>query len=349
VVWNFATNTWSKTLKVQVQTLAIEMVYVAGGAFWAGNTNAIINSSFHAQGNTNSPVYIASDDPFTIYWGPSDANSATISNAFPKGYNAFYCMKYEITQGQYTDFLNLLPASQAANRYSSASTGSGYTIGTNTMGAYTNGAADRACNFTSWADEAAFADWSGLRPMTELEFEKACRGPVMPVMNEYAWGSANIWKQTGHSGTVGSGTETALPANANCNGGGGIGTPVRVGIYATGSSSRESAGASYWGIMELSGNLWERLVSVGLAKGRTFTGLMGDGTLSASGDADVLNWPPSNGDGHGWRGAYWNTTVPSTVFCVSDRVNAALGSSWGSRYNESGFRGVRTASSGVGP
>jgi hypothetical protein len=23
-------------------------------------------------------------------------------------------------------------------------------------------------------------DWSGLRPMTEMEFEKSCRGPVFP-------------------------------------------------------------------------------------------------------------------------------------------------------------------------
>jgi hypothetical protein len=28
--------------------------------------------------------------------------------------------------------------------------------------------------------------------MTELEYEKACRGPLMPVANEYAWGTTTI-------------------------------------------------------------------------------------------------------------------------------------------------------------
>ena len=28
----------------------------------------------------------------------------------------------------------------------------------------------------SWSDMSAYLDWSGLRPMTELEYEKACRG-----------------------------------------------------------------------------------------------------------------------------------------------------------------------------
>jgi hypothetical protein len=41
---------------------------------------------------------------------------------------------------------------------------------------------------------AAFADWSGLRPMSELEYEKACRGYNTPaVPNEYAWGNAKLF------------------------------------------------------------------------------------------------------------------------------------------------------------
>ena len=37
-----------------------------------------------------------------------------------------------------------------------------------------------------------YLDWAGLRPMTELEYEKICRGPSAPVAGEYAWGSTTI-------------------------------------------------------------------------------------------------------------------------------------------------------------
>ena len=46
--------------------------------------------------------------------------------------------------------------------------------------------------YMCWADCATYADWAGLRPMTELEFEKACRGPLKPVPDEYAWGTAAV-------------------------------------------------------------------------------------------------------------------------------------------------------------
>jgi len=38
----------------------------------------------------------------------------------------------------------------------------------------------KAVNYISWSDLTAYADWAGLRPITELEYEKACRGPVKP-------------------------------------------------------------------------------------------------------------------------------------------------------------------------
>ena len=44
----------------------------------------------------------------------------------------------------------------------------------------------------SWPDLCAYADWAALRPMTELEYEKACRGPNNPVLGEYAWGNTSI-------------------------------------------------------------------------------------------------------------------------------------------------------------
>lgn len=45
--------------------------------------------------------------------GYSGDMSGPIPAAFPKGYNAFYLMKYEISQGQLTDFFNFLDPGMA--------------------------------------------------------------------------------------------------------------------------------------------------------------------------------------------------------------------------------------------
>ena len=50
---------------------------------------------------------------------------------------------------------------------------------------------DRPANFISWDDGCAFADWAGLRPYTELEFEKACRGQKKPIPADFPWGTAS--------------------------------------------------------------------------------------------------------------------------------------------------------------
>lgn len=369
VAWDFVATGLTRFSKAQVQTLAMEMVFVSSGNFRVGDGSSVMNGQFEAAlsgapflvtneayaitlgggsagslGNNNAAGMFAADDF-------NDATSKTLPATYPKGYASFYCMKYEITQGQYTDFLNMLTPPQANNRYSAASTGGRYTIGVNVQGVYTNDASDRACNFLAWTDSAAYADWSGLRPMSEMEFEKACRGPLSPVADEFAWGSADVLaivQQTGHLpvGADGSGTEIATPANANCNYSSVIQGPVRAGIYATSIATRQLAGASYWGIMELSGNLFEKLVvGVGNTTGRLFTGLMGDGTLTATGAANVSGWPASS-SGAGFYGGSWQHGI--AFVRVSDRCYATRSEN-APREHVGGGRGVRTAPAGVGP
>ncbi len=139
---------------------------------------------------------------------------------------------------------------------------------------------------------------------------------------------------SGLTGTDGSGTEYYTAWNLIVSGSQ-PGGPVRVGIFAREGSSRQEAGASYWGIMELSGNLWERAISV--ATGRAFTGLHGNGTLTAAGGADIANWP-TTGSGAGLRGGYWEHTADTLR--ASDRINAARASI---ARNRVGWRGVRSA------
>ena len=360
-VWNFTSNNLSKNAQVKIQAFAVEMAYVAQGAFWAGNTSAIINSSFHAQGSDISPIQITSTNAFTIYWGAGDGTSASVPAGFPKGYAPFYCMKYEITEGQWVDFFNLLDSSQKSARDITGTPGKGtdgvsqrntvaWSGSTNLA---TTVAPDRACNFLAWSDIIAFSAWAGLRPMTELEFEKACRGPLAPLSAEFAWGDGMTIGISGLQGTDGSGSEYYTTGNSHFMGNGGPTTTpnwgaVRAGIFAKPGTSRSGAGASYWGIMELSGNLTERPVTVGHATGRAFTGLHGNGTLTAGGDADVtaLLWPALNGAGAGQRGGAWRNA--SDYLRVADRiaaitVDAQRGITTAGNISPYGGRGVRSA------
>jgi len=97
--------------------------------------------------------------------------------------------------------------------------------------------------------------------------------------------------------------------------------------------------------MELSGNLWERAVTVGNATGRAFTGLHGNGALSTNGHANETAWPGLTGGevtgatGSGFRGGSWNNSA--TFLRVSDRTIAALTITPRNIYY--GFRAVRVA------
>jgi hypothetical protein len=122
-----------------------------------------------------------------------------------------------------------------------------------------------------------------------------------------------------------------------------VGVPFRVGCFASlnyGQASRVLSGGSYYGTMELSGNLWERVVTVANSDGLAFTGEHGDGALDSNGRANVTNWPsPTTASGAGLRGGSWNAA--STNARVSDRSSAATIDT--SRASDYGGRGVRTA------
>ena len=387
LLWDYGSNGYefAKGDSIEVMVHAIEMVFVAEGSFYVGSGGAE-DGSFTAGpygGGATTPFAITNELEIAItnaaggLWGTSTNGNNTIgqagvlSNAFPKGYAAFYCMKYEITQRQYVEFLNSLTYSQQvsrtaispnsaagtylhnANRHAIKISASGVNPGT--PASYETDNPYVACGYLSWMDGAAYAQWSGLRPMTELEFEKACRGLAGPVANEYAWGTQSYnWNQytladagkpeesiaTGYN-------ETGTAGNCNVNGIYPVAYPgpLRVGIFAKAASDRVRAGATYWGIMEMGGNLWERMTAVGLARGRVFEGTHGDGKLSAAGHATQSDWPGWSGgavtgaDGASVRGGAWS--YADNVALASHR-NVAT---WvpATRANYLGWRGVRSA------
>ena len=189
-----------------LEVRAIEMAYVPEGPFYVGwaKVNHELANRLCAYGSremtrheqymraefcdfidNTRPYRISGPGPIPTGRQPGKLWAATgltpedggeISAAFPNGYRAFYCMRKRILAGQYADFLNTLTDAQAKKRYYPE--GHGPEIkrsGEPPNYTYTAAAPDALCPFLSWADGMAFAAWAGLRPMTELEYEKAGR------------------------------------------------------------------------------------------------------------------------------------------------------------------------------
>jgi formylglycine-generating enzyme required for sulfatase activity len=409
LIWNYADNSndvvtddeATHPITTQIRVLAIEMVYIPEGNFYAGDnaggsggsTDTILDkdNNYPALISTDANIIYSTDTNYDdAQFGNSGAGilvdgdggidkdgTTAVDNAnFPTGYNKFYIMKYEVSQGQYTDFLNMLTRTQQNTRtYSNVSINAITNIyvmsntaaisyrntivcpasgnGTTAPIVFSTTTPNRACNWLCWMDLAAYAAWAGLRPFTELEFEKACRGPSNAQAGEYAWGNANrynayytITNDGTANATVNQGTGIG---NLSCNEtDGSINGPLRCGIFAQSGTSRQEAGASYYGVMELSGNLWERPVTVGNLTGRNFDGAHGNGELSTNGNANETSlqyWPGysageiSGATGSGFRGGNWSDDA--TYARVSDRYNAA--NTYTDRHYTFGARCARTS------
>ena len=182
--------------------------------------------------------------------------------------------------------------------------------------------------------------------MSELEYEKSGRGsrgpsnPLVAVPYEFAWGDTTYTDVTTLTNSGQASERGQAGSNINFNYTGGIAGPVRVGSFSMGVDTRAASGASFYGVMELSGNVWERAVSVGNSSGRAFQGRYhGDGVLDTAGDSNTTNWPTTNAVGASVRGGDW-FREPSKAQ-LSDR--SFVGFSFQSRDYGYGGRGVRSA------
>jgi formylglycine-generating enzyme required for sulfatase activity len=396
VRWNFGANGIGSEDAVDIVVFAVEMVFVPAGSFYVGSGGTESGSFTDGSWTSGStiPLQIVNENELVVsptagnLWSTAFAayQEGSLPASFPKGSSAFYCMKYEITQKQYVDFLNSLSRAKQTYRFTSTTVGEYMTNphdptlnpptipstvpkcrngirlmsdpGSPNPRVYGNdldndgtagGSLDGqniACNFLSWVDAAAILDWMGLRPMTELEYEKACRGPASAIANEYAWGNTTTNQAKTIRGDVGGSTEVIIVtdnANAAYGNHAGVPGPLRTGIFATNLTNRASSGASYYGIMEMSGNLREWTISVTLSPepdklGRMYTGKHGNGELDAFGYPDVSTWPNYGTHSIGLRGGDWANTL--TYMQTSDRVTAFMPNSNQLVY---GGRGVRTA------
>lgn len=376
LLWTYTDQTFTYDDDLVVKVFAVEMVYVPEGAFHLGGKGnaGSNNNSFTRNGATfGYPFYVRSENPIAIANSASDTTLWSTSNnlfagtlpaEFPKGYQAFYIMKYELTQEAYADFLNTLNQGQqdgltnvtianvgvTGNIWDGAATKhwNGLTVyrqyimvtqrapsvtfgvdanmnGTanetvvvkRTIDGYTDSCAigidgqDVPVTYVSMYDLLAYADFAGLRPMTELEFEKACRGDQPVVNDEYAWGSVTRTPHEGHTVYNRNRGDEYVDDQYNTINRGGFqhwwySAPLRVGVFADSTSTRAAAGASYWGVMNMSDNVFEMCIGLGYNSeawtvGRKFQGVHGDGQLEANGRANVAKWKiPADGNSTYW-------------------------------------------------
>ena len=353
---------------------ALEMVYVRTGAYSLGQdftpdtfASTLINSEKALSVNVNTNGDGLQEQPL-----PAD---------YPKGFDSFYAMKYELGQEQFVRFFNsllktqqeeLVPIIQTrdennyifGNDATRATKRNGITLATKTTDGKPHkvacdlnrdgikNAADDGqnipCAFMNIHFLNTYCAWSGLRPMSELEFEKSCRRPYpfKTLANEYVWGSTSAPIPVTQPSPDGINTSGEMPESGNSSSGGSTGAsgyqnPVRSGSFAavpyTGASALDCqyrAGVTYWGLMEMGGNLKEIVASA------THDKLTRDG--HGLGAYSKTLWSETTSH-YGYRGGGFLSRQESLQ--TSNRSEIGAITSAGDNGESSvGFRGVRSFS-----
>lgn len=227
--WDYGEDGLLPEDEVDIRAFGIEMVYVPTGSFYVGSGGGE-TSRFHAGGESDVTPFQVGSASFEIgnsignLWATGNRTAGSFAGNYPTGYNAFYMMKHNITQQAYVDFLNTLTYEQQDERVD-GSPGDAVGTYTNNLNRHSikiasqgSSGSDPAVyetdfpylpvNFINPNDMLSYLDWAALRPYTELEYEKAARGPASPVPDEYAWGNTRAGQITS---ITDAGTATEAP------------------------------------------------------------------------------------------------------------------------------------------
>jgi hypothetical protein len=191
--WNYGADGLSSVSGIEVRVFAIEMVYHPQGEFSVRKDRISYANDYRfypTYYNLKAPgdkivvvndhitphVTVGSDTLRIKGDAGLDQNADGIieNTTYPTGYYPFYLFKYEISEQQYADFLNCLTTVQ---RSTLGVAGSSIT---EIDGQYYASNPNRICMGATPERLLAYADWSGLRPMSFLELHKAMNGPLNP-------------------------------------------------------------------------------------------------------------------------------------------------------------------------
>jgi formylglycine-generating enzyme required for sulfatase activity len=343
IIWNYGVDGILDNETVEIRVFALEMVYIPQGTFQLGSggveTNGFKLGATSDAFNVTAAAISFGTTGSTLNTNGNGPTTGILAGTYPTGFNAFWIMKYETSQQQYVDFLNHIDLARATFNDNGG-------IRTGTHPNFTANQPERAVGTCNTQRLAAMADWSGLRPFTEMEYEKACRGYNTPaVPNEYPWGNTTI-NALNSVANVGLTNETvATPASANA-----VITssfpgsaPARVGIFArTTGSSRVLSGGTYYGVMNMGDNVTEICINAVSTTGLAFDGsIHGDGYLAASGISNITNWTTFGA--YGWRGTGYDGANADARTSSRSTVNSFTANGIDIIIASNGIRLARTA------
>jgi hypothetical protein len=191
---------------------------------WAAGMTRADPPPFRIESENAIPTGTKKGALWAVNFTPEDGGE--LPAAFPKGFAAFYSMKrIAPTAGQYAEFLNTLTEAQAKKRFYPH--GHGMNIrsdGVAPADKYSAPDPDTLTQWLSFTDGAVFAAWAGLRPSTELEFEKMYRG-VRPAIPNDAMPSCYGVGDTGVAGVYERPVSIASATGRTFQGTHGLGVP----------------------------------------------------------------------------------------------------------------------------
>ena len=303
---------------LEIRLFGIEMVYVPGGPFYLGSGQAPFQG-FYTQGQESSYSPYRLETLGSIILGGVGSltyigysGTTTIPSGFPNGVYPFYIMKHELSEQMMVNFLNSVDNGisdhpvYANIKAAQDGSDSQYALlndinrtfeimNSDTIYNFTTNKPEYPANFMSWNEGTAIADWAGMRPISELEFEKASRGWKAPtIVGEFPWGKGGVVNQTY---TIANGEIVAGYSTQKNRGNAAItetmgqfGLDLRVGVFANDTSSRAQSNASRLGVLDLAGSVLEITADVVNPSNTSWINVHGNGELHPSGYSDEF-WP----------------------------------------------------------
>jgi formylglycine-generating enzyme len=249
-----------------------------------------------ATGFTAAPPARATPFEWVTVGDPGNvADSGTI--AFGAVATEFQIMKYEVTNQQYTDFLNAVAATDPYSLYnpSMGSNARGGITQSGTSGAFTYAVkanmSDKPVNYVSWFDAARVANWlmNGATGTSSTETgaytlsgatsgtaPAVNGGATFSIPTENQWYKAAYYKGSGTNAgywdfaTQSDTAPTAVAATVVGTGSNGGVSPVTIGNFANYANAADwngengnvttvgtNGGASAYDAFDMSGNVWE--------------------------------------------------------------------------------------------